>query len=129
MEEMNMVKEISWDKEFETLCGFSHVEVKRILRFLKEQNDNIEVDEIFDELSRFYDNYKFQTYTTKKLFHPQLTLKLLQELYNHREFPQLRAATRREVTQILKELSDSHVEAIRNREPIPLNLTDKATSL
>ncbi len=80
----NIATNLSTDAEFTSMIGFTHEEVKEIVKELVLAED---VEKVYKDLEANYDGYRFSKKSEEKTFNSTLVLYYLKEYIRHRSAP------------------------------------------
>lgn len=84
----NIATDITRKKEFISMCGFTHEEVKSIIQeVFPEKNEN-EKEELYKIMLKYYDGYRFSEETNETTFNSTLTMYFIKEYLRLGKIPE-----------------------------------------
>ena len=76
----NIATDVTRKKEFIAMCGFTHEEVKEIIKeVIPNGNEEEEQEKIYEKMTAYYDGYRFSEETEETVFNSTLVMYYLKE--------------------------------------------------
>lgn len=75
----NMATDVTMKKEFIAMCGFTHEEVKEIIKEVLQDRGEEEQERVYEKMRAYYDGYRFSEETEETVFNSTLVMYYLKE--------------------------------------------------
>ena len=84
----NIATNITKDKDFIAMCGFTHDEVKQIIKEVLPEENIENQEKIYEKMKQYYDGYRFSEDTEDTVFNSTLVMYYLKQYIKQGKEPQ-----------------------------------------